>query len=58
MYQFSVEVVIEKKLIIPTLCFLKLRFSLFISSNFFISLFCFFVFFFLFFRFEARFFKS
>ena len=43
MYQFSVELVIEKKLIIPTLCFLKLRFSLFISSNFFISLFfCFF----------------
>ena len=44
MYQFSIEVVIEKKFIIPTLCFLKLRFSLFIGSDFFISLFCFFVF--------------
>ena len=46
MYQFSIEVVIEKQFIIPTLCFLKLRFSLFIGSDFFISLFCFFVFFF------------
>lgn len=45
MYQLSIEVVIEKKLIIPTLCFLKLRFSLF--TGFFISLFCFFVVFFL-----------